>query len=312
MEERRLFYDKFQPRLKEILGDLFELYVYIDGEFLKGDDAKLSVFDRTVRFGDGVFEGIRSYDGKIFKLKEHLERLVDSCKYIGIENLPLDIEQLTVVTKECIKLNRLKDAYIRINVSRGPGMGSLDPTTSVRVSVVVMAYPYPSLFGDKSVKLIVSSIRKKSPYAIDARAKTLNYLDSILAKLQARKAGADEAVMLDPNGFVAEATGENIFVVKNGKLSTPVTVSSLGGITRDTIFHIAKKLGYEVQERIMTVFDLYTSDEVFLTGTGAGVVAASEVDGRRIGITVPGSVTLRIMEAYKKFVREQYLTDAYS
>lgn len=171
-----------------------------------------------------------------------------------------------------------------------------------------MAYPLPHLLGEKPVKMIASTVRKKSPQAVDARAKTLNYLDSILAKLQAVGSGVEEAVMLDTNSFIAEGTGENIFIVKGGKLYTPFTVAALAGITRATVFELCKELGLAVQEQNLTLFDLYTADEVFLTGTGAGIVAVCEVDSRKIGNIVPGFVTMKIADAYKKCVHERHLT----
>lgn len=302
------FHEQFQPPVPEMVGELYDLYVFINGEFVRGADARISVWDHGLLYGDGVFEGIRAYSGGIFKLDAHLNRLADSARAIGL-SLPLGLEDIREVIRETLQRNRLTDAHIRVLATRGVGRPGLDPRRCERASLVVMAYPFPPLLGDKPVRLISASIRRKSPYAIDARVKSLNYLDNILAKLQAIAAGADDAVMLDVDGCIAEATGENVFCAKNGILSTPLLTAALAGITRATVIDLAREMGYPVQERAMTLGDLYTADEVFLTGTGAEIVPVGEIDGRKISQGKVGKVTARISEAYQACVRSgEFLT----
>jgi branched-chain amino acid aminotransferase len=174
-----------------------------------------------------------------------------------------------------------------------------------------MAYPFPPLLGEKPIRMITTSIRRKSPHSLDAKVKSLNYLDNILAKIQANVAGVDDAIMLDIHGFVAEATGENIFIVKGSKICTPPPTAALHGITRATVMELARKSGYEVCEKLITIQDLYTADEVFLTGTGAEITSVEEIDGRRIGMKTPGPVTERIREIYKEYVKKEHITAIY-
>jgi len=303
---QELFAEKFQPSLKECVGALYDRYVYIDGRFVKGEEAKISVWDHGLLYGDGVFEGIRAYDGKVFKLDEHIERLLHSAKALKI-TVPLTKEELKRVVLETLRINGLKDAHVRIIVTRGPGIPGLDPKRAARPSVIVTAYPYPPLLGRKPIRLKTASIRRKSPHSIDARIKCLNYLDSILAKLEAVAAGADDAVMLDVNGFVAEASAANIFVVKGSTIYTPPPIAALHGITRATVMEIARELGYRVEEKNLTLYDLYTADEVFLTGTATEIAPVEEIDGRKIP-KAPGPITQQIINAYQKHVREKSIT----
>jgi branched-chain amino acid aminotransferase len=296
--------------LKEMLKDLYDQYVYIDGKFVKGEEAKISVWDHAFLYGDGVFEGIRAYDGKVFALDEHLNRLFESAKALNIV-IPISKEELGQAILETLRKNKLKDAHIRPIVTRGVGRPGMDPKRAVRASVVVLAYPFPPYAGEKPLRMIISSIRRKSPYAVDSKIKSLNYLDNILAKQQATAASVDEAVMMDVNGCVAEGTGENIFVVKNGKLYTPTTVAALDGITRRIVMELASKFGVEVQEKSITYQELYVADEVFLTGTGAEIVAVKEIDGRIIGNGEPGPLTEKITQEYKQYVRTTKVTPIY-
>ncbi|RLG01730.1 MAG: branched-chain amino acid aminotransferase [Thaumarchaeota archaeon] len=277
-----------------------ESLVYIDGDFVPESEAKISVLDHGFLYGDGVFEGIRAYKGVVFKLKEHVERLYDSAKFLKIE-IPMSKEELIEAILETVRKNGLKDCYIRVVVTRGVGDLGLDPRKCGKPSVIIIAKPMGPLLGKKAVSLIISSVRRDGVDATNHQAKSLNYLNSILAKLEAINAGADDAVMLDNRGFVSEATGENIFIVKNGKILTPPPTSGvLLGITRNCIIELAKKLGYEVVERELTPFELITADEVFLTGTAAEIVPVESVNGRKIGTRVPGPITERLIKEFEK------------
>jgi len=294
-----LFADRFQPSLAEIVNEFYgDLYVYIDGKFLKGAEARIPVYDHGLLYGDAVFEGIRVYDGKAFKLDEHLDRLYDSAKGLMI-SVPLTKDEIKQVIEKLLELNQLREAHARPIVTRGSGRTGINPDRATRPSVIVMAYPMQPLLGHKPVRLMISSIRRKSPYSIDGRIKSVNYVDSILAKLQATAAGADDAIMLDLSGFVAEVTTENIFVVRDERIFTPEITAALHGITRNTVMSEARRLGYEVVEKNLTYQELYTADEVFLTGTAAEIVPVGEIDGRVIGTGEVGPVTGRLMEAYR-------------
>lgn len=299
MKVQELFADKFNPDFTKIVNDLYgDLYVYVDGKFLKGAEARIPVYDHGLLYGDGVFEGIRAYQGRLFKADEHLDRLYDSAKAIMLA-VPLTKDEFRQVIEKLLELNSLQDAHIRPIVTRGSGRAGLDPRRSVRASVIVMALPMKPLLGEEPVRLITSTVRRKSPHAVDSKIKSLNYLDNILAKLQANNAGVDDALMLDLNGFVAEATGENLFVVRGSRVFTPETSAALHGITRETLMELARQQGYEVVEKNLTYQELYTADEIFLTGTAAEVVAVAEVDGRIIGDGQVGALTRRLMAAYR-------------
>jgi len=308
--DNELFAEKFLPSQEEILKNLYTLYIYIDGKFLAGGDAKICAWDHALLYGDGIFEGIRAYNGYVFKLDEHINRLYDSANAIVLK-IPLSKVELKTVVLETLRRNNLRDAHIRTIVTRGAGKPGLDPKRSPRASVVVSAYPFPPQLGGKPVRLITASNRRKSPYAVDSKIKSLNYLDNILAKIQASAMGADDAIMLDINGCIAEATGENIFVIKDRKLYTPPPTACLPGITRSTVIDLAIELDYEFYERNLTPGDLYTADEIFLTGTGAEVVPVGQVDGRNISNGTPGTITSAISIAYKEYVTMEKLTPIY-
>lgn len=303
--------EKFKPSLDECIGQFGQYYVYLDGRFVKGMQAAVPVWDHALLYGDGVFEGIRVNDGKIFKLEEHVNRLYDSAKGLRMTSIPLNKREMSDVIIRTIKINKLKDAHVRPIITRGSGVPGTDPNRSVRSSIIVMAYPFPPVLGSRPARLITSSVRRKSPQAVDSRIKSLNYLDNILARIQANFAGVDDALMLDVNSFVAEATGENIFLVREGTLLTPTTTSSLHGITRATVIELAGRLGHDVRESRITVGELYTADEVFLTGTGAGIVPISEIDGRAIGTVAPGKITAELLESYGRHIRQEHVTDVY-
>ena len=277
-----------------------ESLIYIDGNLVPESEAKISVLDHGLLYGDGIFEGIRAYKGVVFKLREHIERLYDSAKFLKIE-IPLSKEELIEAILETIRKNGLTDCYIRVVVTRGVGDLGLDPRKCGKPSIIIIAKPMGPLLGKKTVSLIISSVRRDGVDATNHQAKSLNYLNSILAKLEAISAGADDAIMLDNRGFVSEATGENVFIVKNGKIMTPPPTSGiLLGITRNCIIELARKLGYEVMERELTPFELITADEVFLTGTAAEIVPVESVNGRKIGTRVPGPVTERLIKEFEK------------
>jgi len=277
-----------------------ESLVYINGELVPESEAKISVFDHGFLYGDGVFEGIRAYKGVVFKLREHIERLYDSAKFLRIE-IPMSREELMEAILETVRRNGLSDCYIRVVVTRGVGDLGLDPRKCEKPSIIIIARPMAPLLGKKVVSLIISSVRRDGVDATNHQAKSLNYLNNILAKLEAINAGADDAVMLDSRGFVSEATGENIFIVKDERIMTPPPTSGiLSGITRDCVIELARRLGYEVVERELTPFELLTADEVFLTGTAAEIVPVESVNGRKIGERVPGPITERLIREFEK------------
>lgn len=281
-----------------------ELLVYIDKEFVPRSQAKISVFDHGLLYGDGVFEGVRSYNGVVFKLIEHIDRLYDSAKTIMLD-IPVTKQEMANIVLETLRKNKLADAYIRLIVTRGVGDLGLDPRKCSKPSIIVIAQPMEPLLGkevkEKGVRLIISSIRRDRVDATTHQAKTLNYLNSILAKIEAINAGVDDAILLDERGFVSEASAANLFVVKNNVIATPPqTAGILPGITRSVVMELSRKIGYKVEERDITPHELLTADEVFLTGTAAEIVPVVEVNKRRIGGGEPGPVTRRLIEEFEK------------
>ncbi|RLI04466.1 branched-chain amino acid aminotransferase [Candidatus Bathyarchaeota archaeon] len=285
-----------------------ECLIYIDGEYYPESEAKISVFDHGFLYGDGVFEGIRSYNGVVFKLKEHIDRLYYSARAIMLK-IPMTKEEMTKAVLETLRKNNLKNAYIRLVVTRGKGDLGLDPRKCPRASVIIIAVPLLQLYDEekreRGMSMIVSWVRRDPVDATTHEIKSLNYLNSILAKIEANNAGADEAIILDSNGFVCEATGENIFIVKDGKIITPPSTSgSLPGITAGVIKEIAQKLGYTVIEKGITVAELYGADEAFLTGTAAEVMPIREVNKRQIGEGKIGPVTRKILEKFMEYTKD--------
>jgi len=284
-----------------------EAIVYVDGQFAKGADAKISVWDHAVLYGDAVFDTARVYEGKIFKLDEHIERLYDSAKGLALTP-PVDAAELKKIVVATVKRNAITSGQIRIIVTRGEGPPGIDPTVCPKASLIVSAIPVAPMLGKAGVRLLISTVRKKSPIAVDSKIKSINYIDNILAKIQAKAAHFDDAIMLDPSGYVAEASGANIFFVKKGKLFTPPATVALEGITRSTILDLALDLGIATHEGQCTSQDLYSADEVFLTGTGIdGIVQVIEIDGRKIG---NGSwpVSDRLRKAFTELIHSKYLT----
>lgn len=285
-----------------------DLLVYVDGKYYPSSEAKISVFDHGFLYGDGVFEGIRAYNGIVFKLKEHIDRLYYSAHAIMLD-IPLTKDEMIKAVLETLRVNNLRDAYIRLVVTRGVGDLGLDPRKCSKPSIIIIATPMLKLYDEekrrKGISMIVSWVRRDPVDATSHEIKSLNYLNSILAKIEANNVGADEALILDVNGYICEATGENIFIVKDGKLYTPPRSSgALPGITADVIKRIAVKLGYEVVERNLTVTELYSADEAFLTGTGAEIMPIREVNKRRIGEGRMGPITERILEEFMRIARD--------
>ncbi len=281
-----------------------EPVVYVDGEWLPKSRASVSVFDHGLLYGDGVFEGIRVYDGVIFQFKEHLDRLYSSAKSIKLQ-IPLSPEDMTKVVVKTLKRNGLKDAYIRLVVTRGVGDLGVDPRKCRKSSVIIITeHVDPSFLvvaRQKGISAIISSVRRDTVDATSHEIKSLNYLNSVLAKLEAVDAGADDALMLDRTGFVSEATTTNLFIVKDGDIFTPPSSAGiLPGVTRKRIIKLARELGYGMYERALTPYDVTNSDEAFLTGTLSEIMPLVRVRGIDIGDGKVGPITRRIMEAFVK------------
>jgi branched-chain amino acid aminotransferase len=280
------------------------LFVYIAGELVPKSKATVSVMDHGLLYGDGVFEGIRAYDGVVFKLKEHIDRLYESANYIKLA-IPLSKEQMSEAVLETLRKNHLRDAYIRLLVTRGVGDLGLNPTLCSNPSVVVISEPTHPGQDPKSkaagISAMISSVRRDAVDATSHEVKSLNYLNSILARWEAIEAGVSDAIMLDSRGFVSEATAENVFIVKKNQVATPSTGSAiLHGVTRQRVMEIAEDLGYFVIERDITPFELVNADEVFLTGTLAEIVPVVKVNGRVIGTGKVGPATARIYGEFAK------------
>jgi len=283
--------------------------VYINGKFYEKNEAKISVFDHGLLYGDGVFEGIRSYNRLVFKLKEHIERLFESAKSIMLE-IPLTKEQLIKATILTLKENNLKDAYIRLVVTRGEGDLGLDPRKCRGHQAVIIIADrialYPERFYKEGLKIITVPTIRNLPEALNPQIKSLNYLNNILAKIEAVNAGFDEAIMLDSLGYVAECTGDNIFIVKHNHLYTPPQcMGTLRGITRDTVLEIARNNRIPVHEHVITRHEVYISDECFLTGTAAEIIPVVNVDGRVVGTGKPGKLTLSLMKKFKDSTKKE-------
>ncbi len=286
------------------------LKVWLNGQLVPAPQASVNVFDHGLLYGDGIFEGIRSYNGRIFERQAHLKRFFTSAKAITL-NLPWTHDQLSAAMDETLEANGFlrsdKDAYIRMVATRGVGVLGISPRRTWKPSVYIITSTismYPKELYETGMPVIVSSVTRNHPNAMPARIKSLNYLNNILAKIEAHQAGVYEAIMLNHMGYVAEATGDNVFIVRNGQLQTPHTASGiLEGVTRATILRLAREAGIEVEEKILERMDLYSADEVFLTGTGAEVIPVCTIDQRPVGDGTPGPVTRELMAAYKQFVR---------
>ncbi|MBT8207283.1 MAG: branched-chain-amino-acid transaminase [Acidimicrobiia bacterium] len=279
------------------------MLVYVNGKLVSKEDATVSVLDHGFLYGDGVFEGIRVYDGNIFRMEEHIVRLYESAKTLALE-IPLTPEEMTQATLDTVAANGKRDAYIRLIVSRGPGDLGIDPHNCTAPSVIIIVGDitlYPPELYETGIELITSSVPRIPIQCLDPRIKSLNYLNNILAKIDARRAGVPEALMLNLNGRVAECTADNIFIVKNGKLETPdLMQGALGGVTRAAVLDLAREAGIETVEAILGLHDIYNAEECFLTGTGAEVMPVVGVDGRRIGDGKPGMMTYDLLRRFRE------------
>jgi len=279
------------------------MLIYLDGNLVPKEEALVSVFDHGFLYGDGVFEGIRVYEGNVFRLQEHIARLYESAKTIALE-IPLTQEEMIQATTRTVAANEKQDAYIRLVVSRGPGDLGIDPAKCKQATVVIIVATialYPEEHYQNGVKLVTASVRRIPMESLDPRVKSLNYLNNILAKLEAKNAGCLEAVMLNHHGLVAECTADNIFMVKNGVLKTPdLMQGALAGITRAAVLDLARERSLETQETVMALHDLYNADECFLTGTGAEIVPVVGIDGRQIHDGKPGPMTKTLLAAFRE------------
>jgi branched-chain amino acid aminotransferase len=284
-----------------------EAKIYIDGKFYSEANAKISVFDHGLLYGDGIFEGIRFYNGRVFRLEEHLHRLWESARSICLE-IPMTMRNMTEAVLETIRQNHLRDGYIRLLVTRGIGNLGLNPTQCKSPSVIIIAATialYHEDFYRKGLTIVTCATRRSSPAALNPAVKSLNYLNNVMARVEANLAGADEALMLNDAGNVAECTADNVFIVKHGQIFTPpVAAGALRGITRAVVFEIAAELGVKVREADITRHDVFVADECFLTGTAAEIVPVAKADGRSIGNGKPGPITARIIARFRQVTRE--------
>ena len=279
--------------------------IYINGEYVPAEKAAVSVFDHGFLYGDGVFEGVRAYGGRVFRLKEHVKRLFDSAQAIML-CVPMTQDELGEAILETLRQNNLKDAYIRPIVTRGVGDLGLDPTKCSLATVIIIATEWGAMYGnlyEVGLTAVSVAVRRNSPDALPPNVKSLNYLNNIMAKIEANIKGGNEAIILDSQGRISEGSGDNIFVIKDRKIYTPHTINNLKGITREAVMELARARGYEVLERDLGLFDLYTGDEVFVTGTAAEVAPVTKIDGRIIGDGKPGPATKDLMAAFKELTQ---------
>lgn len=284
-----------------------ESKIYIDGKFYSEGNAKISVFDHGLLYGDGIFEGIRFYNGRVFRLEEHLERLWSSAHSICLE-IPMSVPEMGEAVLETIRQNGLRDGYIRLLVTRGKGNLGLNPVQCERPSVIIITAQialYPESVYQNGLTVVTCATRRTSPGALNPAVKSLNYLNNVMARIEANLAGADEGLMLNDAGNVAECTADNVFIVKRGQIFTPpIAAGALRGITRAVVFEIAAELGMKVTETEITRHDVFTADECFLTGTAAEVVPVVQADGRAIGKGKPGPVSARIIARFRQLAHE--------
>ncbi len=281
--------------------------IYISGKFVPQVDAKISVFDHGLLYGDGVFEGLRSYRGKVFRLEEHIRRLYESAKAIWLE-IPMSQKEMCDAVNQSVQLNKIDDGYIRLVVTRGAGTLGLDPNRCSNPQVIIIADAislYPKELYEKGLEIITVSVQRNHPAALSPRIKSLNYLNNILAKIEGLQAGCIEALMLNHKGEVAECTGDNVFLVRQGVLQTPpLEAGILEGVTREAVIEIARAAGIEVREMPLTKHDVYIADECFLTGTAAEIIPVVKVDSRTIGAGKPGPMTRDLEQRFKKLTQE--------
>lgn len=281
--------------------------IYLNGRLVDRQKAVISVFDHGLLYGDGVFEGIRAYNGRVFKLEEHLDRLFRSARAILL-TVPMSKETLREAVLQTLRANRLRDAYVRLVVTRGVGDLGLDPRKCDRATVFIIADRialYPAHFYEKGLHVITASVKRNIPEALNPTIKSLNYLNNVLAKVEATRQNAPEAIMLNREGYVAECTGDNIFIVEGDTLVTPPTwAGALEGITRNVVMELAERsMGLAVKESLFTPYDVHVADEVFLTGTAAEVVPVATVDSHAIGSGRPGKITRRLMQLFRELTK---------
>jgi branched-chain amino acid aminotransferase len=283
------------------------LTIFVDGEFVPEEDAKVSVFDHGLLYGDGIFEGIRFYNGGVFRLEQHLDRLWDSARSICLD-LPMSRSEMTEAVLETIRKNDLRDGYIRLIVTRGVGNLGLNPTQCKRPSVIIIATTialYSKEMYQNGLTVVTVATRRTGPGALNPAVKSLNYLNNVMARIEANLAKADEALMLNDQGCIAECTADNIFVIKRGEIFTPpITAGALRGITRSVVFEIAAELGIKISEVDISRHDVFIADECLLSGTAAEVVPVIKADGRVIGTGKPGPISLRMIARFREITRE--------
>lgn len=282
--------------------------ICLNGRFVPKSKAVISIFDHGLLYGDGVFEGIRSYEGRVFKLNEHIERLFASAMAIKLE-VPVSKKDIKDKIIETLRRNKLHNAYIRVVVTRGEGDLGLDPKKCPRASYFIIASSivlYPEKFYKDGLTVMTVATRRNIPEALSPKIKSLNYLNNIMAKIEANNYGVLEAIMLSKDGYVAECTGDNVFIITKEELITPPTyIGALEGITRACVMELAKEMNITVSEKIFTRYDMYVADECFLTGTAAEIIPVINVDDRRIGTGKPGPLTISLMEAFRKLTRSE-------
>lgn len=280
--------------------------IYIDGKYYDEKQAKISVFDHGLLYGDGIFEGIRAYNGRVFKLKEHVDRLFASAKAILLE-IPMGHAAIMEAVVETCRRNKLRDGYIRLVVTRGVGTLGLNPNRCKNPSIIIIAGKiqlYPEEYYRKGMEIVTVATVRNLHSALNPAIKSLNYLNNILAKIEANNAGCEEAILLNAEGFVSECTGDNLFIIKEGKLFTPpLSAGALYGITRRVVMELATESGIEVSEPNLTRYDLFNADECFLTGTGAEIVPVVKIDGRIIGSGRPGPLTQQLVSQYHSLTK---------
>jgi len=281
--------------------------IYIDGEFFPEAEAKISVFDHGLLYGDGIFEGIRFYNGRVFRLEEHLERLWDSARSICLE-IPIDRKEMTEALLETIRQNGLREGYIRLIVTRGVGNLGLNPVQCKRPSIIIIATTialYSKEVCETGLTVVTCATRRTGAATLNPAVKSLNYLNNVMARIEANLAGADEALMLNEAGNVAECTADNVFIIKHGRIFTPpISAGALRGITRSVAFEIAEELDIEIKETDITRHDVFVSDECFLTGTAAELIPVIKADGRMIGSGKPGPITKKMLSRFRELTRE--------
>ena len=284
-----------------------QMKVFIDGQFYDEANAKISVFDHGLLYGDGIFEGIRAYNGRVFKLKEHIDRLFCSAKAILL-TIPMSHAEVSKAVVETCRENNLRDGYVRLVVTRGVGTLGLNPNKCKLASVIVIAGTiqlYPEEMYQNGMAIVTVPTVRNLHSAVNPAIKSLNYLNNILAKIEANNAGVEEAIMLNSEGYVAECTGDNIFILKDGKMFTPpLSAGALYGITRAAVVDLARQLGIEVTEPNLTRYDIFNADECFLTGTAAEIIPVTKVDGRTIGDGKPGATTHKLITAYRSLTKQ--------